>query len=132
MCPVSAEVSFTTAVYFTCSMSAVRVWKSCGDLSIIPSTPSMLQRSFVCASTAGSSPAEQQKAPSTNKRIQRFKRGLHRRKISCIQRLEILAYIEGCENLPHRFLGTEFHRDRGLKLMADFHLVCGHRALIVA
>src|SRR5437870_9257269 len=112
MCTVSVDVSFTTAVYFTCSMSAVSVWKSCADLSIIPSTPSMVQRPFVCARSVGSSPTEQHRAPSANKRIRPFKRSLDR-KISClIQRLEILAYIEGCANLPHRYLGTEFHRHR--------------------
>src|SRR5215470_12098825 len=101
-------------------MSAVSVWKSCADLSIIPSTPSLVQLPLPCARNVGPGPARPQTPASINTRMGFFKPNLDSGKILYRQRRpEILAYItrihgshlEGCTNPRTRFARAHFHPD---------------------
>src|ERR1700722_16344154 len=65
MWPFSTEVSLTTSVYFVFSRSAVRVRKSSADLSIMPSTASVV--AFPpCAAGLWWVPAEREAAHHSN------------------------------------------------------------------
>src|SRR6267142_4021729 len=105
MWPVSIEVSFTTAVYLMCSISALSVWKSCADLSIIPRTPSMVQFAPAWAAPEWNEPAAQHKITSVKRKNRRFKCSLVPGKMRrLVQSFGIVAYTERCANSQARFL----------------------------
>src|SRR6267143_2402935 len=110
MWPVSIEVSFTTAVYLMCSISALSVWKPCADLSIIPKTTSMVQFATLCAAPVRNGPAAQHEITSVKRKNRRFKCSLVPGKMRrLVWSFGILAHTKRCANLQALFLGG-FHQ----------------------
>src|SRR5258708_37687524 len=100
----------------------------------MPRTPSRVQLDVVCAASVGSPPAAQAKLTSTTRRKdRRLKRGLNPvKRQRFIQALGILTYTKRCASAPQGYPGTNVCGRSEPRLIANFHLVGVHRALVIA
>src|SRR5712692_1460249 len=100
----------------------------------MPRTPSRVQLEVLCAASVRSPPAAQAKPTSTRKgKDRRLKRGLNPvRMLRLMQALGILTYTKRCASAPQGYPGTNFCGRSERRLIANFHLVGGHRALVIA
>src|SRR5258708_12259603 len=100
----------------------------------MPRTPSRVQLEVLCPASVRSPPAAQAKLTSTRRRKdRRVKRGLNPARMPrLMQALGILTYTKRCASAPQGYPGTNSCVRSERQLMANFHLVGHHRALVIA
>src|SRR5260370_30854677 len=100
----------------------------------MPGTQSGFQLEVFSAGRVGTPPAAQAKLTSTRKgNDRRLKRGLNPvRMLRLMQALGILTYTKRCASAPQGYPGTNSCVRSERQLMANFHLVGHHRALVIA
>src|SRR5260370_33234269 len=95
-------------------------------------TPSRVQFEVACAARVRNPAATQHTPTKANSRNRRRLKVASTQGCGAIHALRIVTYKKRCANATQRYPGISSRVQQESRLMVDLHLVCNHRALVIA